>query len=218
MRGTDTMDEDEAQDRALLDAWRKGDKAAGSKLFDRHYPALLRFFRNKVERGVEDLIQETMLACVQGRDRLRDDGTFRAYLFGAARFVLYGFVRRKRGGDLDADEVSLAAIGPGIATNFAKHAEQQLILHGLRRLPMTDQMTLELYYFEGLSAPEIASALELPLGTDAGRIRRGTARLREEVERLAESPDLMTSTITHMGGWLEKLGNGRALPSLDESA
>lgn len=206
---SDTTDEADGIDRDLLARWRAGDKAAGNELFSRHYTALLRFFRNKTDRGIEDLIQETMLACVQGRDRVRDDGSFRAYLFGAARFVLFGFVRRKRT-DLDADEMSLAAIGPGVSTGYAKHAEQQLLLQALRRLPLNDQMILELYYWEGFSAPDLAAALDIPLGTVAGRIRRGTERLRTEVETLASSPELMTSTITHMGGWLEKLGGREA--------
>lgn len=37
-----------AEDAELLEAWRHGDGAAGSELFERHYPAIVRFFANKV--------------------------------------------------------------------------------------------------------------------------------------------------------------------------
>jgi DNA-directed RNA polymerase specialized sigma24 family protein len=56
-----------ATDIELLEAWRGGDRRAGEQLFERHYAAVARFFRNKLEFGVDDLIQRTFLACVEGR-------------------------------------------------------------------------------------------------------------------------------------------------------
>ena len=50
-------------DGALVDAWRSGDRAAGKRLFERHYSGVARFFRNKVGEGEGDLIQRTFLAC-----------------------------------------------------------------------------------------------------------------------------------------------------------
>ena len=173
-------------DRDLLERWRSGEQAAGSKLFERHFPALMRFFRNKIDRGIEDLIQDTMLACVRGRDRLRDDGSFRAYLFATARFVLYEHVRKRNRGE-------------------AIDGEQQILLQALRKLPIELQMTLELYYWEGLSGPELADALGVPLGTVRKRIRRGSELLKELVELLSSSPELVHSTVVHLGDWLTKL-------------
>ena len=72
------MDDAHDDDDDLLERWRAGDKRAGNALFERHFRSLVRFFRNKVSTGIEDLVQETLLACVRGRDRLRDDGSFRA--------------------------------------------------------------------------------------------------------------------------------------------
>jgi hypothetical protein len=44
-------------DEALFDAWRRGDRKAGGELFERHYPAIARFFRNKVDDDAPDLVQ-----------------------------------------------------------------------------------------------------------------------------------------------------------------
>lgn len=198
--------DDEAQDRDLLTRWRAGDSRAGSQLFDRHFRSLLRFFRNKVESGVDDLIQETFMACVQGRDRMRDESTFRAYLFGTARFVLYDDVRRRqRGREVDAEQESVADLSPGLSTAFAKHREQQILLNALRMLPLEFQVTLELYYWEGLSGPEIAAAVGAPLGTVRKRISSGSEKLKANIERLAANPDLVQSTVDGIGGWLQKL-------------
>ena len=62
-------------DVELLEAWRGGDPAAAEALLERHFATLCRFFRNKVDAGVEDLIQQRMileLLDVDKGDRLID--------------------------------------------------------------------------------------------------------------------------------------------------
>lgn len=201
---------DDQDDRSLLERWRAGDRVAGNQLFDRHVKALMRFFRNKVDRGIEDLMQDTMLACVRGRDRLRDDGSFRAYLFATARFVLYEHVRRRRNGEFDPEEIALADLGPGPSTAYAKHREQQILLQALQKLPLEFQVTLELYYLEGLSGPELAAVLDIPEATVRSRVRRGSDKLRQYIETLNESPELRASTTTNLEQWLTRL---RSAPS-----
>lgn len=197
----------------MLERWRAGDRTAGNRLFDRHVRALMRFFRNKVDRGVEDLMQDTMLACVRGRDRLRNDGSFRAYLFQTARFVLYEHVRRRRDGAFDPEELSLADLGPGPSTAYAKHREQQILLQALQKLPLEYQVTLELYFLEGLSGPELSVALDVPEATVRSRIRRGSDKLRAHIDTLNESPELLESTTTNLEDWLMRLRSAPKKPS-----
>ena len=72
-------------DFETLDRWRAGDRAAGNELLRRHFDGLYRFFRNKVDEGVDDLIQRSFLACVESKDRFRKQASFRTYLFTVAR-------------------------------------------------------------------------------------------------------------------------------------
>ena len=65
-------------DEALLEAWREGDQSAGSELLQRYFKPLFNFFSTKVDHGIDDLIQRTLLACVGARDRIRDAPNFRA--------------------------------------------------------------------------------------------------------------------------------------------
>ena len=81
-------------DEELLAAWGDGDDAAGRALFDRYFEPLYRFFCNKVDDGVEDLIQETFLASVEARSRFRGDASVRTFLFAIARKRLYKRWRR----------------------------------------------------------------------------------------------------------------------------
>lgn len=194
-------------DFELLQAWRDGDSKAGNDLFHRHFDSICRFFSNKLQGDVEDLIQRTFLACVEGRDRFSGQASFRAYLFGIARNVLHRYFRdksrqQKRFSSLES---SAADVAPGPSLLLAEKREQRLLLTALRRLPLDHQITLELYYWENLSGPELAGILELPEGTVRGRIRRAKQLLEEELKACADSPELLRSTIADLESWARSL-------------
>ena len=132
------------QDAELLDAWRSGDQAAGERLFDRHADAVARFFENKVCRGAEDLTQATFLRMIEGRDRVRPEGSFAAFIFGIARNVLREHLRElARGRDVDPAVDSMAELAPGPTTLMGMRQEHQLMLQGLRGLSIDDQILLK---------------------------------------------------------------------------
>lgn len=187
----------------LLNRWRAGDQAAGSQLFQRQFKPLYRFFRSKVSSGVEDLVQDTLLACVQGRDRLREDGSFRAYMFATGRRMLMQHYNKNSRAKLDFTQVSVADLSPKAGSIIAKREEDQLILQALRLLPIDYQIALELHEWEGLTGPEMATVLDLPEGTIRSRIRRGRMQLREKLEELSASPAQLESTMTRLDDWAD---------------
>lgn len=171
-----------APDLVLLERWRSGDATAGEELFGRHFDAVVRFFRNKLADGDEDLVQRTFLACVEGRDRLRDDASFRSYLFGVAHNLLRKHFAARVADPIDFTQRSVSDLRPSPSRVVAKDRVQALLLAALREIPLEYQCALELHYWEGLTAGEIAESLAIPLGTAKTRLRRG----RELVlERLA---------------------------------
>jgi RNA polymerase sigma-70 factor (ECF subfamily) len=199
-------------DLELLDAWRSGDEDAGNELFDRHFEALYRFFRNKIGDGMDDLVQLTMLACVKGRDRFRQDSSFRTYLFATARNVLYQhFDKRGREAErMDYGTVSVMDLGESPSRVVAARNEQRLLAGALRRLPLDDQIALELYYWESLSGPELAAALELTEPAVRSRLRRALERLRAAIAELATSPAELESVSTDLERWVESLREAQA--------
>lgn len=189
-------------DAELFLRWRDGDSEAGDELFGRHFKALFRFFRGKVRTGADDLVQETFLACVRGRDGIRSGSSFRAYMFVVARRLLgQQYARKDDRVAPDFNEMSLAALSPGPSAIVAKQQEDRLILEGLRQLPLDYQICLELHEWEGLSGRELAEVLDVPEGTIRSRLRRGRIRLGEAVEQLAKSPALLRSTKTRLEDW-----------------
>lgn len=196
-----------ATDFELLDAWRAGDRAAGSALFDRYFDSLFRFFRNKVTEGADDLVQQTFLACVKSRDRFRGDSSFRTYLFTAARSKLYDYLdrRRKEGDAVDYGVTSCADLGISPSGIVARNQRQRLLLLALRELPIDLQIALELYYFEQIRGPELAQVLGVPEGTVRSRLRRGLEILRARLQELANGPARAESSVEDIEAWAAEL-------------
>jgi RNA polymerase sigma factor (sigma-70 family) len=204
-----------ATDVELLEAWRGGERRAGEQLFERHYAAVARFFRNKLEFGVDDLIQRTFLACVEGRERIRGEASFRTYLFAVARNLLGKHYRgRQRHGDrIDLGVTSIHDLAPSPSVVVAEHQEQRLLLEALRRIPIDHQIVLELYYWERLTSAEIAGVLDVPHGTVRTRIRRAKQLLEEQLRALDGEPAVVERTVTNLESWaasLRKLLEARA--------
>ncbi len=196
-----------ADDLELLEAWRGGDRHAGSELFERHFDSICRFFANKVQRDVDDLVQRTFAACIEGKDRFRGQSSFRTYLFGVAHNVLRSSLRkRKREGDrFDLGVSSVFDLGLSPTVLVAKRKEQTLTLQALRRIPVDHQVVLELYYWEEMTAGELAEVLEIPEGTVRGRIRRAKVLLEEQLTTLAEDDAILQSTISGLETWARAL-------------
>jgi len=195
-----------ADDVVLLEAWRRGDTTAGEELFERYYDVVERFFLNKISGDVQDLVQETFIACVEGRDRVQDSSRFRSYLFSIAYNVLRAHLRKiYRGGQqLDFDEMSIQQVAPGPGTQLGHRREQRLLLEALRGIPVDYQVILELHYWEQMNTEDMAEALALPVGTVRSRLRRARELLEQAMGRLAESPGELQSTLTRLDDWAER--------------
>ncbi len=177
-------------DERLLERWRAGDQAAGHRLFSRHSKAIVRFFETKARTDHEDLVQSTFLACLAGRDQIRDASRFRGYLFGVAYRTLADHYRRGHGG-IDVTQRSMSSMcdpGPSPASQQAHGEARDRVQTALQGLPLEMQTVLELYYWEELTAPEVAEATGLAEGTVRSRIRRGLERLTTTLSREQDTP------------------------------
>ncbi|MBL8972093.1 MAG: sigma-70 family RNA polymerase sigma factor [Myxococcales bacterium] len=205
-----------ASDPELLHAWRAGDGTAGSALFHRHFDAIHRFFRNKLDTDIEDLVQRTFIACVEGRDRFREESSFRTYLFAVAHNLLKEHLRRKRRAPepLDLDLVSAVDLGASPLSLMAAHAEEKILLQALRQIPLAAQTVLELYYWEALTGGEIGELLGVPEDTARSRLRRARLLLEAEIQRLQASPHATHSTLSNLDHWAAGLRRHMSAPPI----
>lgn len=188
-------------DRDLLDAWRGGEKSAGSELFRRHFASVARFFEARAPKCiVDDLVQSTFERCVAASDNIRDGIRFRAYLLAIARNQLLMHLRSRKPA-AEASEVEL--VDSARASWLANHrAEQELVLRALTRLPEDLRLTIELRYWEELSLQEIASVTDVPANTVKTRLYRARKRLGQEIETLEADPKLVEATLSQMDVWM----------------
>jgi RNA polymerase sigma-70 factor (ECF subfamily) len=189
-------------DAALLHGWAAGDAGAGATLFRRYYDGLFRFLRNKVDGEIEDLIQTTMLACLESVHRFEQASSFKTFLYGIARHKLYHHYRRLARGDAaDPGATPVEAMSESPSRVLARREEERVLLVALRSIPLTYQITLELHYWEAMSVAEIGEVLQEPPGTIKSRLHRGRRLLRDEIERLASTSEVAASTLGNLSRW-----------------
>lgn len=179
-------------DAELWHRVRAGDADAFGALFTRHGPTIHRYaLRRTADRDHADDITATVFL-EAWRIRSRTDlhhATALPWLYGIATNVLHNWRRSRRRHD--------AALGrlrdlPGPEPREVEHlvtaaAEARQVLDALPRLPRRELDVLILATWEQLSTAEIASALDLPLGTVKSRLHRARARL---------TPDPSTHVLT----------------------
>jgi RNA polymerase sigma-70 factor (ECF subfamily) len=177
----------------LLVAWQAGDRRAGAAIVERHFEALYRFFRSKVSGEVDDLVQQTLVSCLEARESFRGACSFRTLLFGIARRRLYDHYRsRQRLRELDFTTTSVRALGTSPSAALARGSEVALLREALQELPVDAQTLLELHYWEGLSTEELAQVFDVSEGTIKSRQFTARARLRELLSARGLAPEALS--------------------------
>jgi RNA polymerase sigma-70 factor (ECF subfamily) len=171
-----------AGDELLLTRVRGADQRAMTDLFDRYggmvYSVALRVLNDPGQ--AEDVMQEIFFQVWRNPDSfISGRGSLGAWLAVMARNRAIDALRRRRPTD-SVDEVVLA-----IETDFASDVERNRMMEKVRRvmkeLPVEQQRSVEMAFFEGLSHSEIAARTGDPLGTVKTRIRSALLSLRKAI-------------------------------------
>lgn len=194
-------------DFELLRRWKGGDRDAGGKLIERHFKRIHRFFARKIGDAdlVQELVQRTFDRCNHRVHAFEGRSSFSSFLFGIARYILLEHFREAqrdgRSVSLDVEATPLVDLDPNPFMVLEARADRKLIIHALRRLPLDVQILVELYFFERLPAVQVGDILGVPESTVRARIRSSRQRVREVVEQLATSPEVLESTLMTLDGW-----------------
>ncbi len=156
-----------AQQRAEIDALIKSE-----------WPKLERFFRSKIPPGdIHDVAQNTLLAFVHRSQTPLENQ--RAYLWQIARNQVADMYRR-RGvlpAGFDSSLHSVMQFGPSMSSIINRKSQ---LTQALQKLPVDQQMAIELKYGEGLTDPEAAVALQVSMATYKRYVSAGVATLRDQ--------------------------------------
>jgi RNA polymerase sigma factor (sigma-70 family) len=210
------MNLESLSDADLLARWCAGDRLAGDALTGRHFTALRSFVRRKIDDrvAIDEIVQDTLLALVTGRHKIRDGMKFRGFLNCIASRRVYKWFRDRGGpAEFDPEQMSLSQA----TTSFAvKKSDTKLLYRALRELPAEEQLALELFNWEELSAPEIAELTGATLPQVKHRLRRGKEKLEALVSRFEQEPGANAVDTQELAAWFSALKQKAA--GLDEDA
>ncbi len=126
----------------------------------------------------QDLLQETFVQAIRSKDKLSNVSSPRAWLFGVARNLAMNSIRRR------PSVVSLPANLSQDCSPPDPRVEE--MRQAITKLPIAQQETLELRLTRDLSYQEIATVLEIPLGTVRSRLHNAVNHLRQVMQKAGE--------------------------------
>ncbi len=164
----------------------RGDELALEDAYATYGPSLLTYLRRYVGPDeAEDALQRTFLEVWRSAGRYDPARRFESWLFTIAHRRAVDALRQRRHSVVDVDTVR-HLVGEDGRETLERHADAAEVRAALRQLPQHEREVLELAYFDQLTQPEIASRLEVPLGTVKARASRGTRRLGEVLRELRD--------------------------------
>lgn len=194
-----------AEDLELFAAWRGGDGEAGERLLARHRPALTRFLQSRCPDGTDDLIQATLLAAVEARDRFRGEAPFLTFLLGIAHRKVLDHLRarandaRRRHPSVDF----VRDLSPGAQTLMSRRELEAALVDALAGLSPELALVIQLHYWERLTREQIAALLALPAGTVASRLRRARDQLLDALETAPPPGEVTAGERPTLEAWAE---------------
>ena len=106
---------------------------------------------------------------------------------------------------LDFGVTSLADLNVTPRTRIAEGEDRQRLLQALRRLPVEQQLLLELHYWEDMAPADLAQVFDIAHTTARTRLFRARAALRELMEQLAGQPLPEHQTVESLDAWARAL-------------
>jgi RNA polymerase sigma-70 factor (ECF subfamily) len=170
-----------SEDAMWVGAARDGDRAAFGRLYQRYARMVHGVLLAKVPIGeVDDLVQDVFMMALRRLPRLRETGSFGAWLAAIARNLANDYHRRSVPEDQLTDDTSDNYIACGNAGADHKGPATE-ILQAVKSLPDAYRETLILRLVEGMTGPEIAARTGMTHGSVRVNLHRGMQQLRAKL-------------------------------------
>jgi RNA polymerase sigma-70 factor (ECF subfamily) len=169
-------------DPEILRRLAGGDSSALGELYDHHCHSIRRFLAQVTANAedVDDLTHATFLAAAEIAGRYDGRPSCRPWLIGIAAQLLRR--RKRRFGRFRAFLSSLGGAQTASADPAPGWEARTDIGRALRAISEPKRVTFLLAEVEGLTCPEIAAALGIPVGTVWTRLHAARRELRRALE------------------------------------
>lgn len=157
-----------------------GDAAARTWIVERWTGPVYRFCRRMLttDEDAGDATQETLVKVIRNLDRYDPTRPFATWVFGIARNTCIDEHRRRKRRPWDEAGELVDVASPSPLQDAARIQRAELLEVALAELAPMYREILVLYHFEHRKYTEIATILEVPLGTVMNRIFRARRKLR----------------------------------------
>ncbi|MEW2622712.1 RNA polymerase sigma factor [Streptomyces sp. NPDC048106] len=155
-----------------------GDPAAFAPLVEQFSTALHGYFARRAPGAADDLLADAWLQAFSARrtfDAAR--GSARGWLFGVARNVLAGHIRRAER-NMTLPEATAVDPWQAVDQRLDAAALAPRLRRALAELPAEERELLLLVSWEQLTPTEAAAVVGVPAGTARSRLHRARGRLR----------------------------------------
>lgn len=185
-------------DRILVDRFKEGDQSAFdemvSRYWDRIYSMVHQLLRN--QQDAEEVTQDAFIRAHRGLENFRGDSAFSTWLYqiatNLARNRYWYWWRRKRDKTISFDAPVSSESDTPLSDMFPAQAETpetatitqefvDRVAEGMKLLSEKHREILVLRNVQNLSYEEIATTLEISVGTVKSRIARARDSLREKL-------------------------------------
>ena len=167
--------------RDLVEAARDGNHEAfevlASEAVDRLY-GIARLLLGDAHQA-EDAVQDALVRAWQGLPELRDPERWEAWLH---RLIVNACADQGRRRVRQSVEVRMARFEPTAGDEVRLVDDHDQLDRGFRRLKADHRAAVVLHYYLGLSVPEVAEALGVPVGTAKSRIHYAVDAMRAALE------------------------------------
>ena len=175
---------------ALVDQARRGDEEAFDALArmvgDRCMAIAVRILRDA--DLAEDAVQAALVMAWRELRTLRDPDRFEPWLHRILTNECYAEARRRTRWSANIRVLPLDDAGD--AADILTVNDRDQLERAFRRLTLEQRAVLVFHHYVGLSLPEVAQRLDIPLGTAKSRLHHATSAVRASLQADDRTPSI----------------------------
>lgn len=173
-------------DPEVLRRFKTGDEEAVKGVYHRYSGAVYALSMSVLrDPGLAaDATQQTFVKAWRAADSYDPDRPFAPWIYSIARRTAID-IYRKESRRIPVDSVTVVDPGPSMETVW----EVYRVRAALDQLSDEEREVVRMSHFDGLTHPEIAQRLDIPLGTVKSRSHRAHRHLAELLADLSDEPN-----------------------------
>ena len=176
----------EQETAGLARRMMEGDSQAFDQLMEYYYPKVLRiaYLISGSHADSEDIVQETFVLCWMNRKKIREPEHFGNWLYKTLTREAWRYCKKSRREQpvkevFGTEEPETASVLEEVMTR----SREKELYDAVRNLPVKQRTAVVLYYFNQMSAKEIAGIMGCLEGTVKSRLYTARVNLKQELTK-----------------------------------